>query len=115
MAQKDGKITLFGGGEETRDHIHVDDIATLTVRCLLRRSTGTLNVATGTSKSFHEVAELVAKQFNREIEIEATPRQNPVTHRHYDVSNLIKAFPDFRFITPEDGVARVQKESGEAV
>ena len=115
MAQKDGKITLFGGGEETRDHIHVDDIAMLTLRCLLRRSTGTLNVATGTSKSFREVAELVAKQFNREIEIEATPRQNPVTHRHYDVSNLIKVFPDFRFITLEDGVARVQKESGEAV
>ncbi|MFP6772837.1 MAG: NAD(P)-dependent oxidoreductase [Alphaproteobacteria bacterium] len=115
MAQKDGKITLFGGGEETRDHIHVDDIATLTVRCLLRRSTGTLNVATGTSKSFHEVAELVAKQFNREIEIVATPRQSPVTHRHYDVTNLIKVFPDFRFITLEDGVARVQKESGEAV
>lgn len=115
MAQKDGKITLFGGGEETRDHIHVDDIATLTLRCLLRRSTGTLNVATGISKSFHEMAELVAKQFNREIEIVATPRQSPVTHRHYDVSNLIKAFPDFHFITAEDGIARVHKESGEAV
>lgn len=115
MAQKDGKITLFGGGEETRDHIHVDDIATLTLRCLLRRSTGTLNVATGISKSFHEMAELVAKQFNREIEIVATPRQSPVTHRHYDVSNLIKAFPDFHFITAEDGIERVHKESGEAV
>ena len=113
MAQKDGKITLFGGGEETRDHIHVDDIASLTLRCLLQRSTGTLNVATGTSKSFHEVAELVAKQFNREIKIVTTQRQNPVTHRHYDVNNLIKAFPDFRFITQEDGVALVQKELGE--
>ena len=113
MAQKDGKITLFGGGEETRDHIHVDDIASLTLRCLLHRSTGTLNVATGTSKSFHEVAELVAKQFNREIKIVTTPRQNQVTHRHYDVNNLIKAFPDFRFITQEDGVALVQKELGE--
>ena len=113
MAQKDGKITLFGGGEETRDHIHVDDIASLTLRCLLQRSTGTLNVATGTSKSFHEVAELVAKQFNREIKIVTTPRQNPVTHRHYDVNNLIKAFPDFRCITQENGVALVQKESGE--
>src|SRR5258706_13988068 len=26
MAQKAGKITLFGGGEETRDHSHVDDV-----------------------------------------------------------------------------------------
>ena len=115
MAQKEGKITLFGGGEETRDHIHVDDIAKLTLRCLLRRSTGTLNVATGASKSFQNVAELVAKQFNREIEIVTTLRQNPVTHRHYDVTNLIKAFPDFHFIALEEGVVRVQKESGESV
>lgn len=114
VAQKDGKIVLFGGGEETRDHIHVDDVATLTVRCLLRRSIGTLNVATGTSKSFLEVAGLVAKQFNRNIEIIPTPRQNPVTHRHYDVTNLIKAFPDFRFITVEDGIAHVHKKTMEA-
>jgi nucleoside-diphosphate-sugar epimerase len=110
-AQKDGKITLFGGGEETRDHIHVDDVAALTVRCLLHRSTGTLNVATGISKSFYETAEIVAKQFGNRIEIITTPRANPVTQRHYDVTNLIKAFPDFRFITPEDGIARVHRES----
>jgi len=114
VAQKDGKIVLFGGGEETRDHIHVDDVAALTVRCLLHRSTGTLNVATGTSKSFFEVAELVAKQFNRNIDIISTPRQNPVTHRHYDVTNLIKAFPDFRFIALEDGIARAHKKMMEA-
>lgn len=114
-AQKDGKITLFGGGEETRDHIHVDDVAALTVRCLLSKSTGTLNVATGVSKSFHELAQLVAKQFNNSIEIIVTPRANPITQRHYGVTNLIKAFPDFRFITPEDGIARVHKESTRAI
>lgn len=114
-AQKDGKITLFGGGEETRDHIHVDDVAALTVRCLLRKSTGTLNVATGVSKSFHDLAELVAKQFDNNIEIIVTPRANPITQRHYGVTNLIKAFPDFRFIAPEDGIARVHKESARAI
>ena len=109
-AQKDGKITLFGGGEETRDHIHVDDVAALTVRCLRHASTGTLNVASGKSVSFHEAAELVAKQFPRPIEIVETPRANPITHRHYDVTNLIKAFPDFGFIPLEEGIARVHNE-----
>ena len=109
-AQKDGKITLFGGGEETRDHVHVNDAAALTVRCLLHQSIGTLNVATGTSKSFYEIAEIVARQFGNRIEIITTPRANPVTQRHYDVTNLIKAFPDFRFIPLEDGVERVHKE-----
>lgn len=111
MAQKDGKITLFGGGEETRDHIHVDDVAALTVRCLLNRSVGALNVATGVSKPFHEVAGLVAKQFKNSVEVIKTPRANPITYRHYDVTNLIKAFPDFRFIALEEGIARVHREA----
>ena len=110
-AKNDGKITLFGGGEETRDHIYVDDIAALTVRCLLHKSTGVLNAATGRSTSFHHVAEMVAKQFGDGIEIVTTPRTNPITHRHYDVTNLIKAFPDFRFIDLVDGIALVHKES----
>lgn len=110
-AQKDGKITLFGGGEETRDHIYVDDVATLTVRCLLHRCIGTLNVATGVSKSFHEVAEVVTRQFKNNVEVIKTPRANPITHRHYDVTGLIKAFPDFRFVALEDGVARVHRDA----
>jgi nucleoside-diphosphate-sugar epimerase len=108
-AQADGKITLFGGGEETRDHIYVDDVAALTVRCLLQKSTGTLNVATGISTSFYEVAETISKQFGSGIEIVVTPRTNPITHRHYDPTNLIKAFPDFSFISLQDGIARVHQ------
>lgn len=113
-AQKDSRITLFGGGEEMRDHIHVDDVAALTVRCLLYRSTGMLTVASGVSISFQEVAALVAKQFCREIEIAQTPRKNPVIHRHYDVTSLIKAFPDFRFVMPAEGIQRVHKQMVEA-
>jgi UDP-glucose 4-epimerase len=113
--QKDGNITLFGGGEEMRDHIHVDDVAALTVRCLLRRTAGTLNAATGVSHSFREVAELIARQSKNQIQIVTTPRANPVTHRHYDVTNLIKAFPDFRFTPLEDGVARVHREAAKRV
>lgn len=110
-AQKDGKITLFGGGEETRDHIHVDDVAALVVRCLLYKSIGTLNVATGISKSFYEIAQCVARQFGNGIEVITTPRANPITYRHYDVTNLIKAFPNFCFTAFEDGIARVHRES----
>lgn len=114
MAQEDGKITLFGGGEETRDHVHVDDVAALTLRCLQHKSTGVLNIATGMSTSFRGVAELVARQFKNKTEIVETPRVNVITHRHYDVINLIKAFPDFRFISLQHGIASCHKESTEA-
>ncbi len=109
--QKDGKITLFGGGEEQRDHVHVDDVAALTVHCLLHQSTGTLNIATGLSTSFRDVAGLVARQFVKPVAIIETPRANPITHRHYDMTNLIKAFPDFRFIALQDGITRCHKET----
>jgi UDP-glucose 4-epimerase len=98
-AEKEGKIQLFGAGEETRDHIHVDDVAAITVRCLMHRSSGTLNLATGQSLSFDRVAQIIAKEFPKRVEIVSTPRANPITHRHYDVTNLIKAFPGIRLMT----------------
>ncbi len=110
-AHQDAKITLFGNGEERRDHIHVRDVAALVVRGLLHRSVGTLNAATGVSRSFREIAEITARQFSHRVEIVATPRANPVTHRHFDITGLIKAFPDFRFMTPEAGIAQAHAES----
>ena len=109
-ALNDGKISLFGGGEETRDHIYVGDVAKLTTQCLLQKSTGTLNVATGVSSSFYDIAGIVANVITG-VEVITTPRANPITHRHYDGTNMIKAFPGFRFVKPEDGIALVHKES----
>jgi nucleoside-diphosphate-sugar epimerase len=102
-AEKDGRIQLFGEGEETRDHIHVDDVAAITLRCLERRSTGTLNLATGTSRTFREVAELVARRYSRPVQIVSAPRAGPVSHRHFDIANLLRAFPDARFAGIEHG------------
>lgn len=112
-ARQDGRITLFGAGEEMRDHVHVDDVADLVLRCLMRRTTGLLNVASGRSMSFKDVALLVARQYRGPVAIEESPRKVPVTHRHYDVTSLIGAFPDFRFRTLEDGIARCHAESAE--
>ena len=113
-AQKDGRIVLFGSGEGVRDHVHVDDVAKLTVRCLLNKSTGTLNVASGISRTFCDIAKIVAKQFGNHVELAHGRSNEPITYRHYDMTNLIKAFPDFRFIAPEDGLARVHQQMIEA-
>ncbi len=110
MAKKEGRITLFGGGEETRDHIVVDDVAALAVLMLRHRSSGTLNLATGHSISFAGLARKVVALFDRPIEIVATPRQNPITHRHFDVIALRKAFPTFAFTPLDDGLARAHRE-----
>ena len=56
-------ISIFGEGEEKRDHVAVEDVARLTLRILRHRSAGALNAVTGVSTSFHDIAEIVAAQF----------------------------------------------------
>ncbi len=105
LAAKGEAITLFGEGEEKRDHVHISDVAALVSATLHQRSTGTLNIATGKSTSFREVAEMVAAHSGGSVEIRATPRQNPITHRHFDIVDCLKAFPDFHYISLRDGLA----------
>lgn len=112
QAAKDGAITLGGEGEETRDHILVDDAVELIVRILARRSRGLLNLVTGRSVSFGDLARLVAAQFDRAVEVRFTPRGQPVTHRAFDTTACARAFPDFAFTPLEEGIARTHRDSG---
>jgi len=104
QAQKEGRITLGGEGEETRDHIYVGDVAELIRLALVHRSTGILNGATGQSASFQQVAKLVAAGFTPAPEIIFTPRGAPITHRHFDVTALHQAFPALRMTALGDAV-----------
>src|SRR3546814_19166813 len=70
----------------------------------LHRSQGLLNVVTGQSISYMALARKIAGLFDNPVEIECTPRQNAVTHRHYDATALCKAFPDFRFTKLDDAL-----------
>jgi UDP-glucose 4-epimerase len=111
LAAKGEPITLFGEGEEQRDHVFVDDVARLVSLVLAHRSRGELNIATGRSASFREVAELAVKLSGKSAEIRGTPRQNPITHRHFDVAECLKAFPQFRYTPLGEGLERTARES----
>ncbi|MFL5003031.1 MAG: NAD-dependent epimerase/dehydratase family protein [Xanthobacteraceae bacterium] len=106
LAEKGETITLFGEGEEQRDHIYIDDVARLVALVLSHRSRGTLNVATGVSTSFREIAEKVVSLSGKRPEIRGTPRQNPITHRHFDITDCLKTFPQFRYTPLQDGLTR---------
>jgi UDP-glucose 4-epimerase len=99
-------IKLFGEGEEKRDHVHVGDAARLLGLCLRHRSHGILNLATGVSTSFREVAGLCAAAAGRPVAIERLERTGPITHRHFDVTALVRAFPGFAFRPLRAGLAQ---------
>lgn len=97
LAAKGERITLFGDGEEMRDHIYIEDVGKLVALVLAHRSAGTLNVATGVSTSFRRIAEMIAGRASTRVDVVGTPRQNPITHRHFDITAGLKAFPQFRY------------------
>ena len=102
-----GTITLFGEGEEQRDHVFIDDVARLVAEVLGRGSTGVLNVATGTSSSFREAAEIAVELAGGGASVEGSPRQNPITHRHFDTAAAQAAFPGFAWTSLRDGIERM--------
>jgi UDP-glucose 4-epimerase len=104
-------ITLFGEGEEKRDHVYVDDVAALVSAVLHRRSKGTLNIASGRSISFRQLAEMVVALYGRSVEIRGTPRQNSIMHRHFDITDCLKAFPEFHYVPLREGLTRAIKEN----
>jgi nucleoside-diphosphate-sugar epimerase len=113
QAAKGEPITIFGEGEEKRDHVAVEDVARLAVRMLVHRSAGALNAVTGVATSFSDIAHIVARQFKPPAQVVSVPRPGPrphLLHRFFDIAQCLKAFPDFHFEPLEQGLARVHRE-----
>ncbi|MBI3666935.1 MAG: NAD(P)-dependent oxidoreductase [Acidobacteria bacterium] len=106
-AISEGKIRLFGQGEEQRDHVWVRDVAEILKLCLLYRSAGVVNAVSGKAVSFYELAQRIISVVGRGVALEFQPRNGPVTHRHFDISLLARAFPAFQPIPLEVGIAQV--------
>lgn len=97
-------VRLFGNGEEARDHVFIDDLATIAVRLAETDATGVFNVATGQSHSFASVVKDLGDIVPVPFAVEHLPRKVPITHRHFDTSRLRKALPGFRFTELKDGL-----------
>jgi len=110
LAAAGEEIVLFGEGEERRDHVHIDDVADLIWRVLAHRSHGTLNVATGEVMSFRQIAERIASMAVPPVPVRGSPRSGPMPHggyRPFDIAACQAAFPDFRYVSLEEGLKRV--------
>jgi len=113
LANRGENITLFGEGEERRDHVLVDDIAELAVRVVMRRSSGALNIATGTVTSFRSIADKVVELSANPVKITSSPRSGPMPHggyRPFAPDATRAAFPDFQYTPLWQGLAEAQQE-----
>jgi UDP-glucose 4-epimerase len=100
-----GSVRLFGGGEELRDHVFVDDVAAVAVGLADAEASGTFNVATGTSRTFASIVDDLGRLADRPFTVEHAPRTGPITHRRFDIARLRAALPDLAFTPFEHGLA----------
>ena len=108
LAEKGEAITLFGEGEERRDHVLVDDVAELAARMVRGGFTGVLNAATGTVWSFRQIAEMMG------VAVHGSPRAGAMPHggyRPFEPAATLAAFPDFRYTPLPEGLKKCQNST----
>jgi UDP-glucose 4-epimerase len=113
QANRGETIVLFGEGEERRDHVDVDDIAEIVALVLDHRSSGVLNIATGTVASFRALAERAVALAAKPVAIKGSPRIGPMPHNGYrlfDPAATLAAFPGFRYTAIDAGLTRAQRQ-----
>ena len=84
-------LPIFEDGEETRDFVHVEDVATAVLRCIERPSGGvTLNVGLGEPVSILAAAQSLRRIMGSAIEpyISGQYRVGDIRHNFADVSRL---------------------------
>lgn len=104
QALKEGKMSLFGQGEETRSHIYIKDVCNLIVEVIKGRTLGIFNLATANSTSYWDLAHKIKSCMDTNVEIITSERKNPPTHRNFDISKLYEVFPSFLFTFLEEGL-----------
>ncbi len=87
QAERGKPLEIFGNGEERRDHIYIDDVADIIAALINTRHVGVVNVATGRSRTFREVADLIAVRWQSRVL--SLPRSNEIKHRDVDVALMV--------------------------
>lgn len=102
----DGKVNMFGPGDDERDHVFVEDVAKLTVELAAAGAIGVVNVATGESRTFASVVALLQGCSPRPFEVVNLPRSGGPSRRQYDVTRLRALLPGFQFEPFEEALRR---------
>ncbi len=100
---------LWGDGTQTRDYVHVSDVARAMEAVADARLEGAYNVGTGRNFSFNETVTLLNDALGTDIEPEYEPVQlrNYNYQQRFDISKLREATGWEPIVPFEEGVERV--------
>ena len=99
-------LTIHGDGEQTRDFVNVEDVATANYQAGLSRGvSGAFNIASGTRITINALAALIAESTGQPVAIHhGPPRAGDVRHSLADVSAARAAFGFEPTVTLQQGI-----------
>jgi UDP-glucose 4-epimerase len=112
LAINNQDITLFGNGEELRDHVYVNDIAQLVYLVACHKSIGIANAVSGQVISFSQLAEFISGQNKSTGSIKMTIRSGKMPHngyREFKPSIAVELFSGFKFRGWEEGLSELHR------
>lgn len=104
--QNDKKVSLFGEGDDIRDHVYLDDVASIVVGLARSDATGLFNIASGESRSFGSIVEQLQALSPVEFEVANLPKSGGTSRRDFDISRLREALPELTLTPFEEGLRR---------
>jgi len=103
-------LPIFEDGEESRDFVHVQDVAAALLRCIERpMDCGvTLNVGSGRATTIMEVAQMLQRTMGSNVDPHVTGeyRIGDIRHNYADISRLQSAIGFRPSISVEEGIQR---------
>lgn len=102
-------LTVFGDGTQTRAFSYIDDVAPPIADCvnLPQAYNEVFNIGADTPYSVNELAQVTARAFGVESEINYLPARNEVLHAYADHSKAQRIFEQGEPVALEDGIGRM--------
>ena len=97
-------IKIFGEGSNVRDHIYIDDVVKIIINSIDINFNGILNVVSGYSYTFMEVAQKCQDIFSPNSQIETQGSEGAILIKQFNTSRIQELFPKFRTTDLDTGL-----------
>ena len=104
----DETLIVFGDGMQSRDFIHVSDVAKLNFRALFSNAVGVLNVASGHSISLNKIIAMMAEIAGISPTVQHAPaRPGDIRHSRADIAQLRQSLGPIDGLGIREGLAQL--------
>lgn len=108
--KKDDELTIFGDGLQSRDFIHVSDVARANALALEKEYTGALNIATGEPQTLMQLIEYIEKNGGKPARLRSEPARTGDIRESYAATSLAREHLGFEYsIALKQGITLLEK------